>query len=200
MAFFRSATPIDVIERLNIGSRPASRRSGQGIADLRAIPWVFAWAQVRVGLPGVFGVGTALDRMAHRHGMDTLRHLFEHWSFFRGMINDVEMVLAKSELEIGARYAQLAGDALQCMFAEITGEFELATSRILELKGSEYLLQDQPTLHRNIRLRNPYVDPMHIVQIDLLRRWRGSGRKDDELLAALKATVSGIALGIQNTG
>jgi phosphoenolpyruvate carboxylase len=198
--FFRSATPIDVIERLNIGSRPASRRSGQGIGDLRAIPWVFAWAQVRVGLPGVFGVGTALDGMARRHGMDTLRQLFERWSFFRGMINDVEMVLAKSELEIGARYAQLAGDALQDMYAAITGEFELATSRILELKGSEYLLQDQPTLRRNIRLRNPYVDPMHIVQIDLLRRWREGGRKDEELLGALKATVSGIALGIQNTG
>jgi phosphoenolpyruvate carboxylase len=198
--FFRSATPIDVIERLNIGSRPAARRSGQGIANLRAIPWVFAWAQVRVGLPGVFGVGTALDSMARQHGMDTLRGLYERWSFFRGMVNDVEMVLAKSELEIGARYAQLADGGLQELFSEIAAEFDLATARILELKGSEYLLQDQPTLHRNIRLRNPYVDPMHIVQIDLLRRWRASGREDDELLGALKATVSGIALGIQNTG
>ncbi len=198
--YFRSATPIDVIERLAIGSRPASRRSGRGIENLRAIPWVFAWAQVRVGLPGVFGMGTALDQAVRNHGIAPLRELFEHWSFFRGMVNDVEMVLAKSDLEVGARYGALAGPGLRRVFVEIVREFELATSRILELKRSEHLLQDQETLRRNIRLRNPYVDPMHIVQIDLLRRWRQGGREDDELLGALKATVNGIALGIQNTG
>lgn len=197
---FRTATPIDVIERLNIGSRPASRRSGLGIENLRAIPWVFSWAQVRVGFPGVYGIGTALDALISEHGIEPLREMLQRWSFFRGMINDVEMVLGKSTLEIGHRYAALAGDEGQPVFEAIDAEFALATRHILALKGTDELLDDQRTLQRNIRLRNPYADPMHLMQIDLLRRWRASNREDDELLRALKSTVTGIALAIQNTG
>jgi phosphoenolpyruvate carboxylase len=198
--FFRSATPIDVIERLNIGSRPASRRSGLGIENLRAIPWVFSWAQTRIGLPGVYGMGTALQLAAEQAGMPALRELYRRWRFFRGMVDDVEMVLAKSELEVGRRYAGLADPELRGFFDVIVQEFELATQGILELKQIDELLDGQHTLKRNIRLRNPYVDPMHIMQIDLLQRWRDGDRADDELLEALKASVSGIALGIQNTG
>ncbi len=198
--FFRAATPIDVIERLNIGSRPASRRSGLGIENLRAIPWVFSWAQVRVGFPGVYGIGTALDEAIGKHGIEPLRDMLERWSFFRGMINDVEMVLGKSTLEIGRRYAELAGDDAGPVFSAIEDEFALATRHILALKGSSELLEDQRTLQRNVRLRNPYADPMHLMQIDLLRRWREGDRQDDELLFALKSTVNGIALAIQNTG
>jgi phosphoenolpyruvate carboxylase len=198
--FFRRATPIDVIERLAIGSRPASRRSGLGIENLRAIPWVFSWAQTRIGLPGVFGMGTALEWAKYEYGIDALKSMYEKWSFFRGMINDVEMVLAKSELEIGQRYSQLAGPGLGHMFTRIDAEFGLATQHILELKEIPELLANEETLRRNIRLRNPYVDPLHIVQIDLLQRWRDSERSDESLLEALKATVNGIALGIQNTG
>ncbi len=198
--YFRAATPIDVIGKLAIGSRPASRRSGQGIENLRAIPWVFAWAQVRVGLPGVLGMGTALDSAVREHGMEALRELYDRWSFFRGMIDDVEMVLAKSDLEIGGRYAALAEPSLAGIFDGICAEFDLATRHVLDLKRIDSLLEGQQTLRRTIRLRNPYVDPMHIVQIDLLRRWREGGREDGELLDALKATVNGIALGIQNTG
>ena len=199
-AFFRASTPIDVIERLNIGSRPASRRSGEGIENLRAIPWVFSWAQVRVGFPGVFGFGTALDRAIEEFGYPRLRRLLERQVFFQAMVSDVEMVLGKSELGIGARYAELAGAAGERMFDSISAEFELAGRRILELKKLDVLLDDQPVLQRNIRLRNPYVDPLHRLQIDLLRRWRDGDRSDDGLLEALKATVKGIALGIQNTG
>jgi phosphoenolpyruvate carboxylase len=198
--FFRAATPIDVIERLAIGSRPASRRSGQGIENLRAIPWVFSWAQTRIGFPGVFGIGTALESAVQEAGMEALRDMYRRWRFFRGMINDVEMVLAKSELEVGGRYAQLAGPKLRDIFTRIEGEFETAGRHILALKQQGELLEDQPTLKRNIRLRNPYVDPLHILQIDLLQRWRDGGRADDALLTALQATVNGIALGIQNTG
>ncbi len=198
--YFRSATPIDVIERLNIGSRPASRRSGMGIENLRAIPWVFSWAQVRVGFPGVYGVGTALDQAVATHGIEALRDMLDDWSFFRGMINDVEMVLGKSTLEIGRRYAELAGDDAAPVFGAIEAEFALARRHILALKGETELLDDHRTLQRNIRLRNPYADPMHLMQIDLLRRWRESGREDDDLLFALKSTVNGIALAIQNTG
>jgi phosphoenolpyruvate carboxylase len=199
-AWFRAVTPIEIIEQLNIGSRPASRRSGKGIENLRAIPWVFSWAQIRVGFPGVFGFGTALDRAVDSFGLENMRELLQKQVFFQGMINDVEMVLGKSELGIGRRYAGLAKPALQRFFDPIASEFDLAEKRILELKQLDSLLDDQTVLQRNIRLRNPYVDPLHLLQIDLLRRWRAGGREDDELLEALKATVKGIALGIQNTG
>ncbi len=200
MTFYRSATPIDVIERLNIGSRPAARRSGEGIENLRAIPWVFAWAQMRVGFPGVFGVGSALAKVVETHGIERLREMQAQWSFFQGLINDVEMVLAKSDLGIGQRYAGLAPASCIDVFEQIRQAFEMAEHYILEIKQSPELLADQRTLQRNIRLRNPYVDPMHILQIDLLRRWRAGGRDDDRLLRTLKATVNGIALAIQNTG
>jgi phosphoenolpyruvate carboxylase len=199
-AYFRASTPLDVIERLNIGSRPASRRSGEGIENLRAIPWVFSWAQIRVGFPGVFGFGSALDQAIDRFGMENVRELLNRQVFFKGMINDVEMVLGKSDLDIGRRYAGLAGEAGQSFFETIKDEFQLAERRILELKQLDTLLDDQMVLQRNIRLRNPYVDPLHLLQIDMLKRWRVGGRESDDLLEALKATVKGIALGIQNTG
>jgi phosphoenolpyruvate carboxylase len=199
-AYFRASTPIDVIEQLNIGSRPASRRSGEGIENLRAIPWVFSWAQIRVGFPGVFGFGSALDEAISEFGMKSVRSLLKNQVFFQAMVSDVEMVLAKSDLGIGARYAALADPEQLRFFGAIEQEFELARSRILELKQLDRLLDDQQVLQRNIRLRNPYVDPLHLLQVDLLRRWREGGREDDGLLEALKATVKGIALGIQNTG
>jgi len=199
-AFFREITPIDVIERLNIGSRPASRRSGEGIENLRAIPWVFSWAQVRIGFPGVFGFGTALDAAIREYGLEKIRNILKNRIFFQAMINDVEMVLGKSELGIGRRYAGLASEEHRHFFDIICEEFDLAGRRILELKQLDHLLDDQRVLQRNIRLRNPYVDPLHLLQIDLLRRWRSGGREDGDLLEALKATVKGIALGIQNTG
>jgi len=198
--FYRGATPIDVIERLQIGSRPASRRTGEGIENLRAIPWVFAWAQMRVGFPGVFGVGAALSQAVQKHGIERLRSMQSGWSFFQGLINDVEMVLAKSDLGIGRRYAALAPSSSSAVFARIEEEFALARHYILEIKQSRELLDSQRTLQRNIRLRNPYVDPMHILQVELLGRWRANGRKDEEVLNALKATVNGIALAVQNTG
>lgn len=198
--FFRVFTPIDVIERLTIGSRPPSRRSGAGIANLRAIPWVFSWAQTRVGLPGVYGMGTALQQAISEFGKESLRSCLQQWPFFRALIEDVEMVLAKSELRIGQRYATLVVPEQLFLFLQIEDEFQRAQSAVLELKQMNSLLDDQPTLQRNIRLRNPYVDPLHMLQVDLLHRWRASERQDERLLKALMATVNGISLGIQNTG
>jgi phosphoenolpyruvate carboxylase len=199
-SYFRSTTPLDVIALLNIGSRPASRRSGEGIENLRAIPWVFSWAQVRVGFPGVFGFGTAIDQAIGKYGLENIRDLLKKRIFFQAMVNDVEMVLGKSELGLGRRYTSLVASGQRHFFDRISEEFELATRRILEVKQLDHLLDDQRVLQRNIRLRNPYVDPLHLLQIDLLRRWREGNREDGELLEALKATVKGIALGIQNTG
>jgi phosphoenolpyruvate carboxylase len=197
--YFRSATPIDVIERLAIGSRPAARRSQQGIESLRAIPWVFSWAQTRTGLPGSYGLGTALAETAGQFGEDPLREMLD-WPVFACLINDVEMVLAKSDLDISSRYARLAPDSAQGLYARIEAELRLTEEWILRLKGTDQLLARDETLQRAIRLRNPYVDPINLLQIDLLARWRETRRKDDELLKALFSTVNGIAQGIQNTG
>lgn len=198
--FFRAFTPIDVIERLTIGSRPPSRRSGAGISNLRAIPWVFSWGQTRIGLPGVYGMGTALQQAATQFGQQHLRRMLQQWPFFRALIEDVEMVLAKTELRIGRRYAGLVTDQHRFLYDRIEAELLLANAAVLEIKQMQNLLDDQPTLQRNIRLRNPYVDPLHLLQVDLLHRWREGGSEDERQLKALMATVNGISLGIQNTG
>ena len=198
--YFRHATPIDVIERMAIGSRPSARRSGGGVENLRAIPWVFSWAQCRIGLPAVYGLGTALQQAVADFGIPALREMYAEWMLFANLLNDVEMVLAKTDLDIGKKYRNLAPPSCQSIFSTIATEINLATSILLEIKQQTALLENAPTLQRSIRLRNPYVDPMSLLQIDLLSRWRATARQDDELLEALLTTVNGIARGIQSTG
>jgi phosphoenolpyruvate carboxylase len=198
--YFRNATPIDVIERMGIGSRPASRRSGGGVENLRAIPWVFSWAQCRIALPAAYGMGAALTAVRKEFGVDTLRAMNHGWLFFSSMLSDVEMALAKSDLDIARHYQCLAPLPSQPVFEIIDTELKLARSMILNIKEQGELLDSEPTLQRSIRLRNPYVDPMSLLQVDLLKRWRAGDRQDDSLLEALLVTVNGIARGIQNTG
>ncbi len=199
-AFFQGMTPIDVIERLQIGSRPARRRSMRGIEDLRAIPWVFAWTQCRAVLPGWFGVGSGLVAAMDAHGVAEVRQAIRDWPFLATFVSDVEMVLAKSDLDIAARYAELAGEPGARLFPGLVEEHERTVAAILELTESRELLERDPTLQRSIRLRNPYIDPMSFVQVDLLRRWRAGGREDLELERVLVQTVRGIARGLRNTG
>lgn len=202
-AYFRAATPIDVIERLRIGSRPAKRATGAGapgIGTLRAIPWVFAWAQNRCGMTAWYGVGTALSKALDTHGREVLAEMARDWAFFGTLVDDVEMVLAKSDPDIFERYSRLSGDLHARMHADIAGEFERTRSAILTIKGEDDLLAFDRRLGQSIRLRNPYVDPISLLQVDLLARWREAGSPDDERLRALMATVNGIAAGIQNTG
>ena len=198
--YFRHATPIDVIERMGIGSRPASRRSGLGIENLRAIPWVFSWAQCRIALPAAYGMGTALAAAKKTYGLETLRAMSNGWLFFGSMLSDVEMALAKSDLEIGRHYSELAPEPSRPVFDLIETELRLVRSSILSIKEQDDLLDGEPTLQRSIRLRNPYVDPMSLLQVDLLKRWRAGDRQDESLLESLLVTVNGIARGIQNTG
>lgn len=198
--YFREATPIDLIERMRIGSRPSSRRSQSGVEDLRAIPWVFSWTQARCMLPGWFGIGTGLAKAAEQFGDEVFREMFKEWYFMRALTADAEMVLAKADLGIAKLYSQLSGDAHQTFFPIIEKEYELTQHLILEYAGHVSLLQGDSTLQRAIMLRNPYVDPMSLMQIDLLARWRDSNREDDALFAALLASVNGIAQGLQNTG
>lgn len=199
--YFRRATPIDVIERMLIGSRPASRRSRRGLDGLRAIPWVFAWTQSRHILPGWYGIGTGLGRAVDQHGRSEVAAMVRHWPFLRALIDDVEMVLAKADMAIAARYAELAGEPGKHIYDIVNAEFDRTVELILDLQDdAETLLDSDPMLQRSIRLRNPYVDPMSWLQVDLLRRWRASDGQDEELLHALFATVHGIAQGLQNTG
>ena len=198
-AYFRAATPIDVIERLQIGSRPSRRRDG-GAANLRAIPWVFAWSQNRSGLTGWYGVGHALQRGIDEHGLVAMREMARDWPFFATMLDDVEMLLAKSDLDIFECYSQLAGGLHEAFYPGIAEEFERTRDTILEIKDAPQMLDGDYRLRLSIRLRNPYVDPISLLQVDLLQRWRTGGREDAALLEALVSTVNGIAAGIQNTG
>jgi len=198
--YFRLATPIDIIERLEIGSRPASRRGGRGVENLRAIPWVFAWTQNRHLLPAWYGVGQGLAEAARLHGPDTLLQMATRWPFFANLLADLAMVLAKADLEIAARYAGLSGPAGLEVFPIIRRRWEETRQWVLTLRGEDELLDKEPALKRSIRLRNPYVDPMSLLQVDLLARWREGGREDKELERALFETVRGIAQGMQNTG
>jgi phosphoenolpyruvate carboxylase len=200
IAYFRTATPIDVIERMPIGSRPPSRRSGSGVQDLRAIPWVFAWMQSRHLLPGWFGVGDGLAAALESHGEKSLRRMALEWPFFANLLADVEMVLAKADIDIAACYAALAGEVGERFFPIIRDRFQLTRDLVLRLTGESDLLDREPILQRSIRLRNPYVDPMSLVQVDLLRRWRERDRNDPDLEKALFTTVRGIARGLRNTG
>ncbi|HEV8381043.1 MAG TPA: phosphoenolpyruvate carboxylase [Gemmatimonadales bacterium] len=212
--YFRHATPIDVIQRMEIGSRPASRVEGAAgpvgaeggngqryiIERLRAIPWVFAWTQSRHLLPGWYGLGTALNRATEWYGAATLGELAREWPFLRALLDDVEMVLATADMAIAARYASLAGDAGKHYFPLIRAEFDRTVANVLALKQERELLDSDPALQRSILLRNPYVDPMSLLQIDLLERWRAAGRPDDDVFRALLASVRGIAQGLQSTG
>ena len=198
--YFRTATPIDVIERMRIGSRPSSRRSMAGIEDLRAIPWVFSWTQSRFILPGWYGLGTGLKKAVDEFGREQFGEMFREWFFLRSLIADAEMVIAKSDLGIAELYSKLSGDLHEMFFPKILGEYELTRDIILEYTEHESILEGDFTLQRAIALRNPYVDPISFMQVDLLKRWRASDHEDDEVFDALLATVNGIAQGLQNTG
>ncbi len=198
--YFRMATPIDLIERMRIGSRPASRRSGKGVENLRAIPWVFAWTQSRLILPGWYGIGSGIAAAAKKFDDEAFRDMFREWYFMRALTADAEMVLAKADLGVAKIYSELAGELHERFFPIIEQEFELTRDLILEYSEEETLLEGDFTLQRAIMLRNPYVDPMSLMQVDLLRRWRATNREDEELFDALLASVNGIAQGLQNTG
>ena len=198
--YFRKATPIDLIERMRIGSRPSSRRRLCGIADLRAIPWVFAWTQARFVLPGWYGVGSGIRKAVEQFGESAVREMFTEWYFQRSLTADTEMVLAKSDLDIAKLYSQLAGDLHEEFFPITEDEYQLTRDLILEYSDHETLLEGDRTLQRAIMLRNPYVDPMSLLQVDLLSRWRATQYEDEEIFSALLASVNGIAQGLQNTG
>lgn len=201
MQYFRLATPIDVIERMTLGSRP-SRRLGEDAAltNLRAIPWVFAWSQARAVIPGWYGVGSGLQAAIDAGHEDILKEMARDWPFFSTFLDDIAMVLSKGDLTIAEQFSQLSGALHGRFFPQIQRELELTAQWILALTGQDALLQHDQRLALSIRLRNPYIDPISVLQVDLLRRWRESGGEDDDVLRALVACVNGVSQGVQNTG
>lgn len=198
-AWFRDVTPIDVIERMQIGARSIVRENFSGLAAIRAVPWVFAWTQNRMMLPGWFGAGAALQQVLERHGAEALRQSYESWPFMHRLLDDIEVMLARADLDIASHYQALHA-APSHFFEIILAEYEWAVNGLLIVKQQRQLLDGEATQQRALQLRNPYVDPMNLMQVDLLRRWRATEREDRELFEALLASVSGIALGLQSTG
>lgn len=198
VAYFRDATPIDVIERMSLGSRPA-RRGGAQIRDLRAIPWVFAWTQSRCVLTGWYGLGTALELGVREFGVEAMREMARDWRFLASLLADVEMVIAKTDMGIAEVFSKLSGSLHPRFFPMLEAE-HLRVREMLALLTERELLANDPHLARSIRLRNPYVDPMSLLQADLLARWRAADRPDDDLLRALITCVQGVSQALQNTG
>ncbi|MBV8783838.1 MAG: phosphoenolpyruvate carboxylase [Gammaproteobacteria bacterium] len=199
-AYFKAVTPIDVIERMQIGARSVHRSDAADLKALLPVPWVFAWSQARFMLPGWYGAGSALAALAAAHGLPVLRQGYRDWFFLRSLVDDLETMLARADLELARHYEELAPPPLRACGVPIRAEYERSCSQVLAIKESDALLDSDPTLQRAIQLRNPYLDPIHLMQVDLLRRWRAGGREDRDLFSALLATVGGIAEGLQSTG
>jgi phosphoenolpyruvate carboxylase len=204
--YFYQATPIDEISVLMVGSRPARREAGDFRA-LRAIPWVFAWTQCRALLPGWYGLGTALRSYADRSAecLGRLREMYQGWDFFATVIDNAQMVLAKADMPVARLYADLVEDAglREAIFTRLEDEHRLTREMVLAITGQEELLESEPSLQRSIRLRNPYVDPLNYLQVELLRRLRRLAEGDptyEETLAAILHTISGVASAMKNTG
>ncbi len=206
--YFFSATPIREIAELNIGSRPASRKASQRIEDLRAIPWGFSWGQCRLTLPGWYGFGTAVQQFLNetpgqprREGLALLQKMLRHWPFFRTLLSNMDMVLAKSDLALASRYAELVPDARlrKKIFAAIEAEWHLTAEALTLITGEKNRLAHNPALARSIRHRFPYIDPLHHLQVELVRRYR-EGKADDRVQRGIHISINGIAAGLRNTG
>jgi phosphoenolpyruvate carboxylase len=203
--YFRSATPIDEIERLNIGSRPSRRGAVAGLKDLRAIPWVFAWTQSRVTLPGWYGLGSALEGWAAEDDdrWRLLGTMYREWPFFKTLIDNAQLALRRGDVLIAALYAGLAESAdREAVFPRLREELGRTEAALCRLTGQRDLLDEAPWLQRSIRVRNPYIDPMNYVQVALLRRLRAHPAEAvaADLRDAVQLSVNGVAAGLRNTG
>jgi phosphoenolpyruvate carboxylase len=206
--FFFGSTPIREIAELNIGSRPASRRATQKIEDLRAIPWGFSWGQCRLTLPGWFGFGSAVqkfvgiaDAAQSAERLALLQKMYRQWPFFRTLLSNMDMVLAKSDLALAWRYAEMVGDARlrKRIFSAIEAEWHRTTHALATITGEKQRLANNAALQRSIRHRFPYIDPLHHLQVELLRRYR-AGKADERVLRGIHISINGIAAGLRNTG
>ena len=205
--YFFNATPIREIAELNIGSRPASRKASQKIEDLRAIPWGFSWGQCRLTLPGWYGFGAAFEAFLHAPGKDPkaqlalLRKMYRQWPFFSTLLSNMDMVLAKSDLALASRYSELVQDTRlrKKVFGAIEQEWQRTADALTRITGDKQRLAHNTALARSIEHRFPYIDPLHHLQVELVRRWR-NGEGDDRVQLGIHITINGIAAGLRNTG
>ena len=206
-SYFFSSTPIREIAELNIGSRPASRKATQAIEDLRAIPWGFSWGQCRLTLPGWYGFGSAIQAFIHRPGKDAkaqlalLQKMYRQWPFFRTLLSNMDMVLAKSDLNLASRYSELVTDTRlrRRIFGAIEAEWQSTVEALNQITGDKQRLEHNSALARSIRHRFPYIDPLHHLQVELVRRWR-AGQTDERVKSGIHLSINGIAAGVRNTG
>ncbi len=207
--YFFDSTPIREIAELNIGSRPASRKATQKIEDLRAIPWGFSWGQCRLTLPGWYGFGSAIEQFLDQGGtpesrkeaLALLKKMYRQWPFFRTLLSNMDMVLAKSDLALASRYAELVGDAKlrKKIFSAIDGEWHRTAQALTLITGDRQRLAGNAALQRSIRHRFPYIDPLHHLQVELVRRYR-AGQTDQRVQTGIHISINGIAAGLRNTG
>lgn len=205
LPYYHGATPIDELSNLKIGSRPTRRKQTNRLEDLRAIPWVFSWMQSRHTLPGWYGLGSAVERFLAQEQttrLALLQTMYREWPFWRTTLDNAQMVLAKADRHIAQRYAGLVRDAgaRERIWARISAEWERTERAVCAITGVRRLLDRAPTLQRSIRRRNPYVDPLSYIQVELLQRLRNARQPDPELEQAVLLTVNGIAAGLRNTG
>ena len=206
-AYFFNSTPIREIAELNIGSRPASRKASQKIEDLRAIPWGFSWGQCRLTLPGWYGFGAAVDAFVNTEGKDPkaqlalLQKMYRQWPFFRTLLSNMDMVLAKSDLALASRYSELVTDARlrKKVFTCIEAEWHRTADALTRITGDKQRLAHNTALARSIKHRFPYIDPLHHLQVELVRRWR-AGQGDERVQTGIHISINGIAAGLRNTG
>jgi phosphoenolpyruvate carboxylase len=196
--FFRQMTPLLEIAELKIGSRPASRTKSDRIEDLRAIPWVFSWAQARVMLPGWYGVGEALKGFSD---LGLLREMANTWPFFRATLDNMEMVLAKSDMAIAKRYSTLVEDPQlgEALFGKIRSAWESTHDCLLAITEQSRLLEKSPKLDASIRLRLPYIEPLNLLQVELLRRYR-AGDTDARVREGIQLSINAVATALRNSG
>ena len=206
--FFFESTPLREIAELNIGSRPASRTASQKIEDLRAIPWGFSWGQCRLTLPGWFGFGSAIEHFLKQAGpgsykerLGLLQKMVRQWPFFATLLSNMDMVLAKSDLALASRYAELVSDTRlrKKIFSQIEAEWKRTSEALNLLTGTRHRLEGNASLQRSIRHRFPYIDPLHHLQVELVRRYR-SGQTDERIRHGIHISINGIAAGLRNTG
>ena len=206
--YFFGATPLKELAQLNIGSRPASRKALEKIEDLRAIPWGFSWGQCRLTLPGWLGFGSAVaafldkpDAAERKAALALLQKMYRQWPFFRTLLSNMDMVLAKSDLALASRYAELVSDARlrKKIFTAIEAEWHRTADALTQITGEKNRLANNPALDRSIRHRFPYIDPLHHLQVELIRRYR-AGLADERLQRGIHISINGIAAGLRNTG
>jgi phosphoenolpyruvate carboxylase len=208
LKYFDLATPIGEIENLPIGSRPARRRERRSLADLRAIPWTFAWTQSRHIIPAWFGLGSAIEQeiAAGGHDWSTLQAMYADWPLFRAIIDNAELALAKADMGISRRYAEfVVGTEAEPVWSTIRDEFARSRAAVLLVTGHHELLGGIPWLQRSIMERNPYVDPLNLIQIELIRRLRSlpenaAPEQAERLRELIRLTIQGVAAGLRTTG